>query len=128
MNEILFRVGKKGGAELEKKLVDRIDEQDSRWPKLAESTIKAKGSSKAWVNTSELRGLITHKVTIGQNGVRVEAGVFNHTKGDIAQILEYGTLDGSIPARPLFRPVFDENIQALEQKVKIWLTAELLKK
>lgn len=101
---ILDKVAGRVGAYLEAKLVEMIDKQHSNWKPLDPQTVKKKGSTKIWVDSSELRSLIAHRVE-GRTPKTVKVGIFEHQRGLIAHFLEFGTKD--IPERPLFRLVFD---------------------
>ena len=98
------------GNYLQQKILEKITQQDPSWPPLAASTIAAKGSSKAWIDTGELFGLIADRGLCIQNGppIEIEIGIFEDEKGFVAQCLEYGTIH--IPERPLFRLVFDTEV------------------
>ena len=131
-------------------LLDKIRMQDSRWKPLAPSTIAAKGSTKAWIDTGEIFSLLENRSQSvrlsGSNPTTLQVGIFEHEKGYIAQLLEYGTESFTIipsgkralhwggdagpvvksvhhpgiPERPLFRFVFDdelENIINMAQKL-----------
>lgn len=129
INSIINRVAEKVGAFAEAKVIDRINDQDSRWQPLSKKYLEWKkkhGKSElTWVQTGELRLLITYRVIVEGNETNVQVGIFDHEKGFIAHILEFGTSDGDIPERPLFRPVFDENIEELEKKIKEWFSEEI---
>jgi len=105
MPAIIDRIAKKIGEYLEAKIVDMINRQHPGWQPNAPATIQRKGSSKVWVDSSELRTLITHQIE-GTLPKVVKIGIFDHDKGAIAHFLEFGTTRG-IPERPLFRLVFD---------------------
>lgn len=121
---ILDRIAHRVGAYLEAKIVEMIDRQWSGWPPLSPQTIKRKGSSKAWVDTGELRSLITHIVEEGIPKT-VKVGIFNHRKGLIAHFLEFGTKN--IPERPLFRLVVELEKEKIEKIIKEELHRELKK-
>ncbi|RLI76001.1 hypothetical protein DRP05_13730 [Archaeoglobales archaeon] len=122
LDGILDRVADKVGAYLESKLVEMIDKQWGGWQPLKPATIKRKRSTKAWVDTGELRSLITHIVE-GNIPKIVKVGIFNHKKGLIAHFLEFGTKH--IPERPLFRLVFDLEKEKVEQLIIEELNKEL---
>lgn len=114
-SQILDRVASKVGIYLETKLVEKIDSQDPSWAPLKASTIARKGSSKIYIDTGELKSLITHIVEGETLDKTVKVGIFEHDKGLIAHFLEFGT-DKGIPERPLFRLTFDveeDNIQGI---------------
>ena len=98
------------GDYLQKKILEKITQQDPSWTPLAASTIAAKGSSKAWIDTEELFSLIADRGLRIQSGppIEIEIGIFESEKGFVAQCLEYGTIH--IPERPLFRLVFDTEV------------------
>lgn len=109
LSRIIYIAASKGGFHLQRSLKVKIRDGDPSWTALADSTIAAKGSSQAWVDTGELRGEITLNVIEGLPTV-CHVGIFNHMKGTIATYLEYGT--DVIPERPLFRTVWLEEKDA----------------
>jgi len=133
--EILGDIAEEVGQYLENKLVDKITKQDPSWVSLSPVTIRRKKSSKAWIDTGELIGLITHTIE-GSIPVSIQVGIFDHEKAFIAYCLEFGTNGGSIvaggmihtwnhiPERPLFRLVFDEEKEAITAIIRNrWNTA-----
>ena len=122
IDSILDRIARKVGAYLEGKIVEMIDKQWAGWKPLDTETIKRKKSSKAWVDTGELRSLITHVVE-GKYPKVVKVGIFEHEKGLIAHFLEFGTKN--IPERPLFRLVVDLEKEKIVQLVHEELNKEL---
>ena len=141
MDAIIIRVANKAGDYLAGKIVDKMVAQDPGWKPLAESTIAAKGSSKAWIDTGEIMGLIedtAKSVRVdGGNPKIVQVGIFEHEKAFIAYCLEFGTNGGSIvaggiihtwnhiPERPLFRLVFDEEREKIIDLIQTELGKEL---
>lgn len=126
MDTILDRVANRMGAYMEAKLVAKITHQDSSWAALDPKTIKAKkGSTKAWIDSGELRTLITRTVEGSMQKI-VKVGIFNHKKGIIAHFLEFGTSRG-IPERPLFRLVFDMEKDNIDSVIRRELDKELKK-
>jgi len=119
---ILDRVAEKVGAYLEAKIVEIVDRQWGGWPPLDPKTVKRKKSSKAWVDTGELRSLITHAVE-GSIPRVVKVGIFEHEKGLIAHFLEFGT--ATIPERPLFRLVVDLEKEKVFEMIQEELNKEL---
>jgi len=119
---ILGRVANKAGAYLEAKLVEMIDKQWAGWQPLDPKTARRKHSTKIWVDTGELRSLITHVVE-GRIPKVVKVGIFNHEKGLIAHFLEFGTKH--IPERPLFRLVFDLEKEKIERLIIDEINKEL---
>ena len=96
IENILYNSADMGGFYLERKLVKKIQSQDPNWTPLAAETIARKQKLhpgepvKIYIDTSELMGLITHRVTRGIPTV-CEIGIFDHEKGLIALWLEFGT-------------------------------------
>lgn len=115
LDAILDRVARRVGAYMEAKIVEMIDRQWGGWPPLDPKTVRKKKSSKAWVDTGELRSLITHVIE-GRIPKTVKVGIFEHEKGLIAHFLEFGTKN--IPERPLFRLVFDLEKEKVLQMIK----------
>lgn len=122
--EILERIAHNVGEYIAGKIADKMTMQDPGWKPLAASTIKKKGSSKAWIDSGEIFKLISKTVesvhTEGVNPKYVNVGIFDHEKAFAALCNEFGTNGGSvvaggmihswnhIPERPLFRLVFEE--------------------
>lgn len=134
MDAILARVSETVGEYLDNKIKAMIDQQYPGWEPLAPSTVQRKGSSKAWLDSRGLRKEITHRVLSGEGlGKTIQVGIFESKYGYIAHLLEFGVSDPyiikprdkkalkwkglshpvkevhhpGIPARPLFRLVFD---------------------
>ena len=92
-----------------------IDKQDLPWVPLAESTIRQKkGSTAIYVDGGFFRNNIEVKFKPTAMGFEVEVGPSevkhpgsNLSMKDLAMILEYGTHNGHIPPRPLWRPVWE---------------------
>lgn len=127
--EILEEIAEDVGKHLNDCIHNRLENQDDpSWQPLAASTIRRKGSAKAWIDKEELRDLIIHTVE-GTAPVMVQVGIFNHEKAFIAYCLEFGTNGGSIvaggmihtwnhiPERSLFRTVFNEEKQACINRI-----------
>lgn len=141
IDKIITRVANKVGDYLAGKIVDKMVAQDKNWKPLAASTIAAKGSSKAWIDSGELMGLIedtAQSIRVdGTNPKMVQVGIFEHEKAFIAYCLEFGTNGGSIvaggmihtwnhiPERPLFRAVFDEEREKVIDLIHTELGKEL---
>ncbi|PKG32187.1 MAG: hypothetical protein CW742_09455 [Methanoregula sp.] len=138
---ILDRVAQKVGDYIAGRIADKITMQDPSWEPLAESTIRQKKSSKAWVDTGEIFALISNTLQSvqvdGINPKMIQVGIFDHEKALIAQFLEYGTNGGSIvaggrmhswnhiPERPLFRLVFDEERENIANMIHTELGKEI---
>jgi hypothetical protein len=122
VDAILDKVAGRVGAYLEGKLVEMIDKQWAGWQSLDPKTISKKKSTKVWVDTGELRSLITHVVE-GRIPKTVKVGIFSHEKGLIAHFLEFGTKH--IPERPLFRLVFDLEREKVERFIIDEINKEL---
>jgi HK97 gp10 family phage protein len=75
-------------------------------PPNAESTIKKKKSSKTLIDTGEMLGHVTHRITEGESGLVGEVGIFDEENSKKALANEFGTWN--IPPRPFLRPAFDE--------------------
>ena len=102
------------GLRLERAFVQRIKQGDSSWAPLSSKWAEQKGQGKQWYYTGRLEQAIEYE--IDGDGVRV--GILKHesypetgsTIAVVAASLEYGAPTRNIPARPLFRPVFEEQV------------------
>ena len=105
------------GLRLERAFVQRIKQGDSSWAPLSSKWAEQKGHGKQWYYTGRLEQAIEYE--IDGDGVRV--GILKHesypetgsTIAVVAASLEYGAPTRNIPARPLFRPVFDEQVKGI---------------
>ena len=125
-SQIMDRVAAKVGIYLETKIVEKIDQQDPAWPPLKASTVARKGSTKVYIDTGELKSLITNIVEGEGLDKTVKVGIFEHDKGLIARFLEFGT-DKGIPERPLFRTTFDVEEDNILDVINDALTEEVEK-
>jgi len=143
---VVDNVVEKVGIYLSGKIAEKITLQDPSWPKLSPVTIKAKKSTKAWIDTGEIFGLVSDasksvlKTGHFPDDVAIKVGIHDHEKAFIAMCLEYGTNGGSImaggrlytwnhiPERPLFRLVFIEEEENLTTRlIPKWIDEELEK-
>lgn len=99
------------GARLEKAFKEGIKTGDSSWAPLSPSWIEQKGHANPWYYTGRLEKAIEYEVN--DDGVHV--GILKHesypdgeTVASVAAQMEYGA--SKIPARPLFAPVFEEQV------------------
>ena len=100
------------GLRLERAFLDRIKGGDPSWAPLSEAWAEQKGHKNPWYYTGRLENAIEYAIEGGD----VHVGVLKHeaypdsadTVATVAAKLEYGA--GNIPSRPMFRPVFDEQI------------------
>ena len=102
------------GLRLERAFVDRIKTGDSSWAPLSEAWAAEKGHGKQWYYTGRLENAIEYEI----DGDSVHVGILKHetypegeTVATVAAQLEYGT--SKIPARPMFRPVFEEQVKGI---------------
>ncbi len=102
------------GLRLERAFVDRIQDGDPSWAPLSPAWADKKGHGEQWYYTGHLENAIEYDI----DGSEVHVGIFEHdtypegeTIATVAAALEYGT--SNIPMRPLFRPVFDEQIEGI---------------
>lgn len=103
------------GLRLERAFVDRIKEGDSDWPPLSSDWAEKKGHGKQWYYTGRLEQAIEYEI----DGDGVHVGILKHeaypetgsTVAVVAASLEYGAPTRNIPERPLFRPVFEEQVK-----------------
>lgn len=115
-------------------LKKNIDSQALKWEPLKEEYLKRKKSlgldTRTLISTgSYLGSLRVHEVKTGgidKKSVFVGGSKFDKhepsglSMSDMGAILEYGTKDGRIPARPHYRPTWQE---VLPQCRNIWLKA-----
>ncbi len=125
LDAIMTRVAAKVGVYLEDRALQMIHAGNPAWLPKSPNTLMKYAREKPpyghktepWQKTTELMNVITHRIAAGDiSPYQIEVGIFDHPKADIAAVLEYGTKDGRIPARPLFSTVFDleaENIPAM---------------
>lgn len=92
------------------------------WPPLSEKTLKKHGSHKKTIkkqgshNIYHLTGLYMRSIGIQKSGKRTWIGIprgikpsnthARKTLNQVAIILEYGSRNGKIPSRPLWKPAF----------------------
>jgi len=105
----------KFGGVAQAKMTGKID----TWipPPLAESTIKAKGSSQPLVDTGQLYIQISHEVR--DSGKSVVVGVMG-PRAQIAAIHEFGTED--IPERSFIRSVMNDTADRKEMNEQVIVT------
>ncbi len=125
--EIFDLATETAGAYYAGKVVERIVEQDPSWEPKSPATLKAEGpgKTKLWVNTGDLRTEIHAKKPDNESKAGeyvMQVGVFSESRVIAAACLEYGsdTRDPPVPARPLFGPVFDrevDKIASMQKKV-----------
>lgn len=103
------------GLRLQKAFKQRIKEGDASWAPLSAGWAETKGHGNQWYYTGRLEKAIEYE--IDDAGVRVgvlKPETYPESGENVARValkLEYGT--SRIPARPLFRPVFDEQIKGI---------------
>ena len=105
------------GMRLERAFVQRIKEGDPSWAPLSPGWAAEKGHGNQWYYTGRLENVIEYE--IDGDGVRV--GILKHetyletgsTIAVVAASLEYGAPTRNIPARPLFRPVFEGQVKGI---------------
>jgi len=103
------------GLRLERAFLQRIKDGDSMWAPLSPGWAAKKGHGNPWYHTGHLENTIEYDI----EGDEVHVGILKHeaypetgsTVAVVAASLEYGTRH--IPARPLFRPVFDEQVKGI---------------
>ena len=100
------------GLRLELAFVDQIKYGDPSWAPLSAEWAAEKGHDEPWYYTGRLENAIEYNI----EGNAVHVGIMEHetypegeTVATVAASLEYGTLQ--IPERPLFRPVFEEQVK-----------------
>lgn len=106
------------------RVVARIIEQDPTWQPKSPATLMSEGEDKTklWVNKGDLLNEIHQqrpdKTKKGEHAINV--GVFSDDRLEAALALEYGTPNAKYPIvpRPLFAPVFDEQLDKILLKQK----------
>lgn len=104
LTEINMRIATKyNGMYLRDKIKRTIRDQRSEWPKLKPATIARKGSSKILIDKGDLLNAINYQIV---DSFTFFVGVPKSAPDkdgepivQIAIIMEFGTLDGKIPAR-----------------------------
>ncbi len=136
MPKILKGFGDKGldalgdviGGMIETALVEKIHKGDSSWAPLSQAWAEYKGHGKQWYHTGTLGGAI--KYTKDGNTVYIgiiDAGSYRDGENiaTVAMKMEYGS--GKTPARPLFRPVAEENEDEITKEAVAYVK-DLIKK
>jgi len=104
------------GSRFERELSEGITRGDSSWAALSSEWIEEKGHARPWYYTGRTQGAIKYKL----DGSKVYSGwVDGGEVAEIAEYLEYGT--SRIPARPLLRPVFEENKNDVVKEAVKWV-------
>lgn len=104
--------------DLEQKIRAKFDQGDPRWPPLKPSTVKHKKrikKEKMLIVTGQMRGAVTHKVTVSGRTVSGEVGIWDQAVLEYAPSHEFGTKDGTIPERSFLRSTYDEEIDRLAE-------------
>jgi hypothetical protein len=105
------------GGLLESALVDKIQSGSIGGPPLSESWAEHKGHSNPWYYTGRLEGAIKYEVKDGVVNIGIiDAGSYRDGENvaTVAMKLEFGS--DKIPARPLFRPVAEEEFPKVEKE------------
>jgi len=105
------------GGMLKVALSDRIQSGDSSWIPLSKAWAEEKGHGRPWYFTGILGGSIDWEVKDGKVNVGIiDAGSYRDGENvaTVAAKLEYGS--GKIPARPLFRPVAEDEMPKVEKE------------
>ena len=105
------------GGMLESALVDKIQSGNVCGPPLSESWAEHKGHSNPWYYTGRLEGAIKYEIEDGVVNVGIiDAGSYRDGENvaTVAMKLEFGS--DKIPARPLFRPVAEEEFPKVEKE------------
>lgn len=110
------------GLRFEKELSNRIKTGDSSWAPLSQKWAEKKGHIRQWYYTGRTRDAIKYK--LDNNKVR-SGWVDEGEVAGIAKMLEYGTT--RMPARPLLRPVFEDNKKDVVKDAVKWLNAAIKK-
>jgi hypothetical protein len=103
------------GLRLERAFIERIKGGDPYWAPLSGAWAAKKGHGNQWYYTGRLENAIEFAI----EGDDVHVGILKHeaypesgsTVAVVAASLEYGAPTRNIPERPLFRPVFEEQVQ-----------------
>lgn len=118
------------GGMLKIALSDGIQNGRSGWAPLSKRWVEEKGHDNPWYFTGILGGSIDWEVVDGKVNVGIiDAG--NYQNGEniatVAHKLEYGSGRGNIPARPLFRPVAEENEGEIQKEAFKWVKDQIKK-
>lgn len=117
-------------------------------PPNAESTIKAKKSSKTLIDTGEMIGHVTHRQTVAEGDIIGEVGIFDENIAKRAIYLEHGVIwahrampkayaenreeeemrEWFIPPRPVLWPAFDEMAQKAAEEMADEICKQIEKK
>lgn len=105
------------GLRLERAFKEGIKDGDSSWAPLSSEWAKKKGHGNQWYHTTRLEKAIEYDI----EGDDVHVGILKHnsypdtgsTVAVVAASLEYGAPTRNIPERPLFRPVFEEQVKGI---------------
>ncbi len=103
------------GLRLERAFIERIKGGDSSWAPLSGAWAAKKGHGNQWYYTGRLENAIEYEI----DGDGVHVGILKHetypdtgsTVAVVAATLEFGSVTRNIPERPLFRPVFEEQVK-----------------
>lgn len=95
--------------------------------RLADSTVKQKGSGVPLINSGELIGAIYRDdaVVSVNDDPHAKSGLTNK---QLAQVQEYGTKDKHIPARPIWRNTFKDYKKSSKEQIADFFKTEQFKK
>ena len=107
------------GMRVQKAFVVRIHNGDPSWEPLSEAWAEKKGHGRQWYYTGRIEEAIEFIV----EGNKVRIGIIKHetypdtgsSVAAVAAALEFGSPSQGIPERPLFRPVFNEQIDDIKK-------------
>lgn len=114
---------KRWGLKAEGFAKSHISKQDLNWKPLEPATIAQKIRKGYSENILVATSSYFQSITSWSDGERAYAGVKKTAKdadgnviADIAATHEFGSKSGKIPARPLWKPVFDETMEWFDKK------------
>ena len=105
------------GNKVEDALHEKIEKGDASWATLSPAWQKIKGHGRQWTHTGRMERAFEYRT----NDAGVRIGILDLSFiGMVAGALEYGT--STIPPRPLFRAVFDENVDEIIElaREEVW--------
>lgn len=119
------KLGEAIAEEFKEKIIENI-ETNALGYSLAESTIRKKGHDTPFIDSHELVDAIYREGTTVsvENTPRDDSSLSNL---ELAMVLEYGTKDRHIPARPLWRTTFRDYKKVARKRIETYLKKQKLR-